>query len=108
RINGSNSFAVYLHQKPPFPVIDTSSGANGAVNVNLHSIDGSFQSSVPPSTLASAKRHIEMGLPRWVPVRLSAGYRTNLFLSTIRPLCALWRFLITSIVQDPLEPPPSP
>lgn len=69
-------------------------------------MDGSFRSLTPLPTLASTKRHIGKGLPRWAPVRLSAGYHTDLFLSVIRPRRALRQFLLTSIVQDPLVPPP--
>ena len=59
-VNYARCFAIHLHQKSPFAMIDTGGSANRTINVNLHSMDDSFRSLAPLPSRATAGRHIPL------------------------------------------------
>ena len=59
-VNYARCFAIHLHQKPPFSMIDTSSGTNRTVNIHFHSVGDSFHDLSPPPSRATAGRHIPL------------------------------------------------
>ena len=48
-VNNANCLAIHLHQKPPFSMIDASSGTDRTINVNLHSVGRLLSNSGGPS-----------------------------------------------------------